>query len=223
MTSPLSEIDDPGEYNQRRRIRAIHDARERVFEQRRRGLDLRARGVIGQRQYRDILRESVESFILEIEQLLRRYQADAEPNLDADSDVPPPPWYLEDVDLGIMRLPPDAQELVFDGLLSVVEAPDPFVREWEERPDAPAGFEGHPLAKTETKHREIQIREGILLNAVRAGMQFLGDVGLDVEMGDGVRDAGFDYSDILDEGPPKNNAPQLEVDGGSGNPEDGGE
>jgi len=191
MSSPLSEIDDPGEYNQRRRIRAIHDARERVFEQRRRGLDLRARGAISQRQYRDILRESVESFILEIEQLLRRYQADAEPNLDADSDVRPPSWYLHDVELGRMALPPHSQELVFDGLLSVVETPDPFVREWQERPEAPAGFEGHPLAKTETKHREIQIREQILLNAVRAGMQFLSEIGLDAELKDSTQTKTF--------------------------------
>jgi len=203
MTSPLSEIDDPGEYNQRRRIRAIHDARERVFEQRRRGLDLRARGVISQRQYRDILRESVESFILEIEQLLRRYQADAEPNLDADSDVRPPSWYLQDVDLGVMALPPDGREAVFDGLLSVVEAPDPFVREWEERPEAPAGFEGHPLAETETKHREIQIREQILLNAVRAGMQFLSEVGMDAELEDSTPTATFrelEETDLTTEG-----------------------
>lgn len=182
MTSPLDEIDDPGEYNQRRRIRAIHDARERVFEQRRRGLDLQARGEITRRQHRDILRESVESFILEIEQLLRRYQARAEPNLDADSDAQPPSWYLEDVDLGVMGLPPDGREVVFNGLLSILEAPDPFVREWEERPEAPAGFAGHPLAETETTRRERQIREGILLNAVRAGMQFLSEVGMDAEL-----------------------------------------
>jgi len=160
MTSPLSEIDDPGEYNQRRRIRAIHDARERVFEQRRRALDLRARGVISQRQY----------------------QADAEPNLDANSEVPPPSWYLEDVDLGAMRLPPDGQEVVFNGLLSILEAPDPFVCEWQERREAPMGFEGHPLGETETKRRKIQIREGILLNALRAGMRFLSEIGMDAEL-----------------------------------------
>ena len=182
MSSPLDEIDDPGEYNQRRRIRAIHDARERVFEQRRRGLDLQARGEITRRQHRDILRESVESFILEIEQLLGRYQAQAEPNLDPESDAKAPSWYLQDVDLGVMGLPPDGQEVVFNGLLSILDAPDPFVREWEQAPDAPAGFDGHPLATTETTRRETQIREGILLNAVRAGMQFLSEVGMDAEL-----------------------------------------
>jgi len=195
MSSPLEEIDDPGEYNQRRRIKAIHDARERVFGQRRRGLDLQARGEITRRQRRDILRESVESFILEIEQLLRRYQADAEPNLDADSEVPPPPWYLKDVDLGIMRLPPDGEEVVFNGLLSILEAPDPFVCEWQERREAPMGFEGHPLGETETKRRKIQIREGILLNALRAGMRFLSEIGMDAEVEDSIPTATFNEVD----------------------------
>ena len=192
MSSPLKEIDDPGEYNQRRRIRAIHDARERVFEQRRRALDLQAQGSISRRTFRDIVRESVESFVFEIEQVLRRYQADAEPNLDPGSGARPPTWYLKGADLGNMMLPPDGRERDFRGLLSVVEAPDPFVCEWQQQPSPPAGFESHPLAQAETQRREVQIPEKVLLNAVRTGMQFLSEVGLDAEVEDSIPTATFD-------------------------------
>jgi hypothetical protein len=195
MTSPLEEIDDPGEYNQRRRIRAIHDARERVFEQRRRGLDLQAQGSISRRTFRNIVRESVESFIFEIEQLLCRYQADIEPNLEPDSDARAPSWYLDDANLGRMTLPPDGRRRTFRGLLSVVEAPDPFVCEWQQQSSPPAGFESHPLAQAETQRREVQIPEKILLNAVRTGMQFLTEVGLDAEVEDSIPTATFNEVD----------------------------
>jgi hypothetical protein len=42
------------------------------------------------------------------------------------------------------------------------------------------------------------------------------ELGMDLEVAEDEGDAGFDYSDILEEGPPEGNAPQLEADG-SGN------
>lgn len=42
------------------------------------------------------------------------------------------------------------------------------------------------------------------------------ELGMDLEVAEDEGDAGFDYSDILKEGPPEGDAPQLEADG-SGN------
>ena len=197
MTSPLSEIDDPDGYNRRRRLRAVHDARERILEQRRSALDLKAIGRIDEREYRDILRESVESFILEIEQVLRRYEVDAEPNLDADSDAKAPSWYLNDAPLGEVRLPPDGRVYSFQGLLSILEAPDPIICEWQDTPDAPAGFDSHPLETMVTRREEVQIPERVLLDAVRVGMRFLNDAGLDIDIDDGDSEGEATYEHLL--------------------------
>jgi hypothetical protein len=198
MSSALDEIDDPNEYNQRRRIRAIHDARERVMQQRRRALDLRAHNQVSKRQYHDIIRESVESFILEIEELLKRYRDD--PALTLDDKGRSASWYLERVSLGTMTLPPGGREIEFQGLQSVLDAPNPIVCDWEEPADAPAGFQGHPMAETETQRRKVQVPEDVLVNAVRTGMEFLSKIGLDLRVDGDQPDAGFEYENILDSG-----------------------
>jgi len=187
----LDEIDDPGEYNQRRRLRAIHDARERVLEQRRHALDLRAVGHINQRQYQSVVREAVESFIMEIEQLLKRFEADAEPNLDDDGDARPPSWYLEDAPLGTATIPPTNDAYEFRGLQSVLEFPDPYVASWQDKERPPAGFSTHPHGETQQRSEKVQIPEQVLLNAVRCGMEFLNAVGLDAEVEDTTPEFGF--------------------------------
>jgi hypothetical protein len=46
--------------------------------------------------------------------------------------------------------------------------------------------------------------------------RFIAQVGMDLELAEESRDAGFDYSDILEEGPPEGDVPEIEADG-SGN------
>jgi hypothetical protein len=198
MTSPLDEIEDPGEYNQRRRIRAIHDARERFMEQRRRALDLRAHNQVSERQYHDIIREAAESFVLEIEELLKRYRDD--PALTLGTKSRAASWYLERVTLGTMTLPPGGREIEFQGLQSILDAPNPIVCEWEEEADAPAGFAAHPMGEVETQRRKLQVPEDVLVNAVRTGMEFLSQIGLDLRLDEDQGDSGFEYIDILDSG-----------------------
>jgi hypothetical protein len=199
MTVDFEEVDDPAEYNQRRRIRAIHDARERVMQQRRRALDLRARNQVSKRQYHDIIRESVESFVLEIEELLKRYRDDPALTLDAKSRAAS--WYLERASLGTMTLPPGGREIEFQGLQSILDAPNPIVCEWEEAREAPLGFEGHPLGETETQRQKVQVPEDVLMNAVRTGMEFLSQIGLDLRVDEEHGDTGFGYEDVLEEAP----------------------
>jgi len=196
MSPALDEIEDPGEYNQRRRIRAIHDARERFMEQRRRALDLRAHNQVSERQYHDIIREAAESFILEIEELLKRYRDD--PALTLGTKSRAASWYLERVTLGTMTLPPGGREIEFQGLQSILDAPNPIVCEWDEEADAPAGFAAHPMGETETHRRNVQVPEDVLVNAVRTGMEFLSQIGLDLRLDEDQGDSGFEYIDILD-------------------------
>jgi hypothetical protein len=199
MSPALDEIEDPGEYNQRRRIRAIHDARERFMEQRRRALDLRAHNQVSERQYHDIIREAAESFVLEIEELLKRYRDD--PALTLGTKSRAASWYLERVTLGAMTLPPGGREIEFQGLQSILDAPNPIVCEWDEEADAPAGFAAHPMGETETHRRNVQVPEDVLVNAVRTGMEFLSQIGLDLRLDEDQGDSGFEYIDILDSGP----------------------
>jgi len=201
MSSDFEEVDDPAEYNQRRRIRAIHDARERVMQQRRRALDLRAHNQVSERQYHDIIREAVESFVLEIEELLKRYRDDPALTMDANANSREASWYLEKAPLGTMTLPPGDREVGFNGLQAVLDAPNPIVCEWDETADAPAGFASHPMGETETRRRKVQVSEDILVNAVRIGMEFLSEVGLDLKVDEDQPDYGFDYEDILDAAP----------------------
>jgi hypothetical protein len=199
MTVDFEQVDDPAEYNQRRRIRAIHDARERVMQQRRRALDLRAHNQVSERQYHDIIREATESFILEIEELLKRYRDDPALTLDAKSRAAS--WYLERASLGTMTLPPGGREIEFQGLQSVLDAPNPIVCEWEEPREAPVGFEGHPLGETETQRRKVQVPEDVLVNAVRTGMEFLSQIGLDLRVDEEQGDGGFKFEDVLEAEP----------------------
>jgi hypothetical protein len=46
-----------------------------------------------------------------------------------------------------------------------------------------------------------------------AANRFFARVGMDLELTEDKGDAGFDYSDILEEGPPEGDAPQLQADG----------
>lgn len=208
-TDDLDQIDDPGEYNQRRRIRAIHDARERIFEQRRRALDMKSSGRISEQQYLKILREAVESFLLEIEQLLHRYAAETRDDYDdhAETDDEPeasPSHYLTDVELGGVTIPPDGNEETFDGLLSILEFPDPYVAEWETYQSPPPGLSMHPDGGGTLHREEVQIPERVLLKATREATGFLNEVGLDAEIESDTPEYGFreldsDELDALDD------------------------
>jgi hypothetical protein len=47
-----------------------------------------------------------------------------------------------------------------------------------------------------------------------AANRFYAKVGMDLELSEDEGDAGFDYSDILEEGPPGGSEPKIEADGG---------
>jgi hypothetical protein len=180
-TRSVEKIDDPGEYNQRRRIETIHDATDRVFHQRRHALDLYQAGRIDQNGYLKILREAVESLLHQLEHSIRAFDEEQEGGRT----------YWEDVTLGSVEIPPDGEEYQFVGLASIMDFPDPYVAEWEDEEEPPAGFSSHPDYGTVTREEKVHVPESVLMAAVRAVMQFMNEVGLDVATEDSSETHGF--------------------------------
>jgi len=57
----------------------------------------------------------------------------------------------------------------------------------------------------------------VSVRAYRQINKFLAEVGLDADMEGDTEEAEFDYSDILEEGPPKEgDEPEIATDGGDG-------
>jgi hypothetical protein len=62
------------------------------------------------------------------------------------------------------------------------------------------------------KHRTA-VRVTTALRVFQIANRAYSELGMDLEVAEDEGDAGFDYSDILEEGPPGGDAPQLEADG----------
>jgi len=62
------------------------------------------------------------------------------------------------------------------------------------------------------KHRTA-VRVTTALRVFQVANRAYSELGMDLEVAEDEGDAGFDYSDILEEGPPGGDAPQLEADG----------
>lgn len=72
------------------------------------------------------------------------------------------------------------------------------------------------LRKTEGrdgKGRNTAVRVSESLRVFQVANKAYAELGMDLEVAEDEGDAGFDYSDILEEGPPGGNAPQIEADG----------
>lgn len=66
------KIKDASDYKQHRRIKAILDARDRVLDQRRRGMDFLYEGEINQMTFETIVRNAVEDYLIESEFKVRQ-------------------------------------------------------------------------------------------------------------------------------------------------------
>lgn len=186
----LGEITDPGEYNQRRRLRAVHDSMDRFHQQRRQARDLLSRGQISQNTYLSMLREAVESVLYELEPQLREFDP-----TDADDEKEAPGYYWTSVELGSVEIPPDGKPHQFQGLRSIVEFPDPMTVTWEEEPDPPAGFSSVVDPDAGKREETVQVPREVLIRAARAVRAFMNDVGLDLGFDRTSHDDG-DHSDL---------------------------
>jgi len=182
----LDQIEDPGEFNQRWRIRAINESIQRVFNQRRHGLDKLYHGAITRQQYQTILREAVESLIIWVEQPLQNY----------DDDDDEAKHYWKDISLGTVSIPPNGESYEFKGLESILEFDDPLVVTWEVVTEPPAGFSSAPGGHTETRQEKVQIPEDVLMKAARETMNFLSTVGLGLGLEDQTPQDRAEHSDL---------------------------
>lgn len=179
----FSAIDDPGEFNQRRRLKAIQDARERVYKQRAHALDLEAVGAISTQTKRQIIREAVTDLVLEVEQLIIG-------NTEENQDNPGNKYWTE-AQIGAIPLADGSTYPLF-GLHDFLSAPNPIVQTWTEEPDAPPGFDVHPNRKEARERREeTQIPEEVSMRAFRLVTKFLNDVGLDAQPEETLPTFGF--------------------------------
>lgn len=202
-------VADPEEYSQQRRLKAIHDARERVIDTRDRVEEARILQNFDNDDARKLVRRAVENYILEVEPLL------TDPEIETVVDY----WNGEDVQLGQMALHPPSD---FNALLKDDRV---FLPKGSSRPE-PVGVTfygvksileaGRPVTATfemtyQQKHHGIQtvsrtvgkeIPLQILENAYRTVNRFLREVDIDASLDDDAEDAGFEYDDIVENGPP---------------------
>mgnify|MGYP000594899064 FL=1 len=69
----------------------------------------------------------------------------------------------------------------------------------------------NPRTGERTTNTAVSVTES--LRVFQVANKAYANLGMDLEIAEDEGDAGFDYSDILEEGPPEGNAPQLETDG----------
>jgi len=82
--------------------------------------------------------------------------------------------------------------------------------------DSLLDFAGKMGVKSGPTEYEQTCSPQVVMQYFSGANRFFARVGMDLQLKENEGDAGFDYSDILEEGPPGGDAPQIEADG-SGN------
>lgn len=170
----VEKIDDPGEYKQKRRIKAILDARREVIERRRRALDLQAEGMIDETLAAHMLREAVEVYIMEVENQIGEAERTEH--------------YWEDVYLGALYIEEKDEVRHFKGLSSIMNCDNPIVEYvTEETRDFARGV------TTQEYRIEYQIPQDVLIQAFRVVNGFIfRELGMDVDSDDELPTWGFE-------------------------------
>lgn len=168
-------VKDPDDYRQRQRIKSILEARDAVLEERRKALDMRTRGQIGQQLAEKIVREAVEAYILETEQTIQRYlpETDRESEWNNEERLAVDVWRR--TKLGQLQTPAATYE--FTGVSDLIEAPEQFREAWTEAETSHVGGSGQKNC-TET----FQVPMRVSKNAYRALNRFWNEMGMDLDM-----------------------------------------
>lgn len=161
---------DPEEYSQRRRLKRIHDARERVIEKRWDAVRGLHTGELTEYGAKSLIRYAVEDYIMEAERPLRSLSK-PDSNDEDDRD------YWDGVQLGQQTAPGLGIVDNFEGLQSILDAPDPLVYEYTTT-EQTIDYRVEETTKTVT----IQIDPEILMAAYRHVNDALGDYGLDIDL-----------------------------------------
>jgi hypothetical protein len=153
---------DAQEYKQKRRLRRILDAHDRVEDRASEAFELYSLGEINRHGKNTVLLQAVKQYIREVFQLLRLYEQDADTGEKS---------YLYRNEgqniLGRIEMEHDP-DVVFEGLADVLLADPTYVETWEEE------FEQrHGASRTETYQREYSVPETISWKAYLEVNEFL--------------------------------------------------
>jgi hypothetical protein len=208
------QVDDPEDFAQKQRLKQIYEARREFQQARAEAPQLRTEREWPLHKYQNHIYNAVQRYFFEVEGLMRRH--------------PEGNQYLNDVKLGgIMKadnvnrengergiVNPDRDgdwnpDRAFVGLKSMAE---------KYRPMRTTGYKPDKFQKdTEDTVVLVTVPVDVSVRAYRQINKFLAEVGLDADMEGDTEEAEFDYSDILEEGPPnESEEPEVATDGGDG-------
>jgi len=193
---PNAVVTDPEDFAQRERLRQIYDARQEFQQARMEADEIRSENGWPLWRKENYVLHAFQRYFFEVEGLMERH--------------PKGDYYLEEIDLG--RVEPvgvrgedydPADVRVFQGLRSLAR---------DYRPMPSSGYTRPSDGRSRSGDTEVQVTvpESAVMLAFRKANEFLAEVGLDANMDGEKQDAGFDYSDILEEGPPEGDKPQLD-------------
>lgn len=204
-------VEDPEQYSRKQRIKQIHEARERVPQTRGRATRLNLEHQIRDEDVLTAIRRAVEDYIMEVRPLLSEHEngsyywedcelgtiqlaplasppADAVPVRELDGTR------LEMAQDALARRPPNAVPVT--GLSSITNLPNPIRRYTAAKVDP---RQGAPY--TVYREQRARVPEHVLMEAYAAVNDFIRDADLDLQFKQSD-DAEYDYSDLLENGPP---------------------
>lgn len=174
-------VTDPEDFAQTERLRQIYDARQE-FQKRRAELGkIRREQDLTLYETQEHLLAALQAYFFEVEGLMIRH--------------PVGEHYLVEVELGKVQHAGDGEDRVFVGLESLADSHRPMPTPGYRKPR-------HDGEHAADKVVQVSVPTSVINKGFREINKFLAEVGLDADMEDEHQDAGFDYSDLLDEGPP---------------------
>lgn len=196
---PAFEIDDPEELSQKTRIKELLSRRTSVIDARDQAFDAMTLGQATQEQARAFYQRRIESLIID---LWTQFQ-----NEDIDAGTK----YLFEETIDTVEVPPPAELQDAENMAPGESIPQPkkepirglfwFVNN---EPIVAAEFTAHtwdpPGQSTYIAERPVPART--LDKALMKCMEFIDETGIDINVRQDQGDHGFDYSDILENGPP---------------------
>lgn len=213
------QVADPEEFNQTERLRSINQVREqagKAFEQTM--VKLRDEPEFYEDDRRQILRAAVMRYLTDIEWLVHK-AGDNEllAEIHLGDVVLEPPEYLVNLAtdksdsyprvVGSPDIKPQTWSI--NGFNDFLTAQEAFSATWSISVDT-----RHDGPTTVSESVSTFMPAHVSFNAFRMANQFLADQGIDIDLSEDNRDAKFEYTDILEEGPPgEGEAPEM-VDGG---------
>lgn len=195
---PEFQIDDPEELSQKTRIRELLSRRTSVIDARDQAFDAMTLGQASEEQALAFYRSRIESLILDLWTKFENEDLDEGGEYlkseSIDTVKIPPPDEFSAGNLAEGETPPKPKKKTINGLKWFIEN-DPIIR---------VEFTAHswspPGERTVVAERALPRRT--LDRALVKCMEFIDETGIDIDVRQDTGDHGFDYSDILENGPP---------------------